>query len=138
MKRRILIVDTLILVSVFAAAQSPSADKAAPQSSAASGSIVPQRVHISREVAQHLLIKTVPPKYPKDARRARIQDMVNLKALIDKDGNVADVIPISGEKALAPAAMEAVKQWTYKPYVVNGQAVAAEFEVSINFSLAGN
>jgi periplasmic protein TonB len=64
--------------------------------------------------------------------------MVVLKALIDSEGNVEDVERISGEPALASAATEAVKQWKYKPYLLNGQPVSAQFEISINFSLAGS
>jgi periplasmic protein TonB len=138
MKRWIFIVASVILASALATAQQPSGEASVATPASKSHTSVGQRVRISRAVAQGLLIKTVPLKYPKDAHRDRIQGMVILKARIDTDGNVEDVTLISGEKALAPAAMEAVKQWKYKPYLLNGQPVDAEFEISINFSLSGS
>jgi TonB family protein len=95
-----------------------------------------QRVRISAGVAQGLLVKKVPPSYPEDARQSRIQGQVVLKALIDTNGDVADLDLISGHPALAPAAIAAVKQWKYKPYLLNGQPVNAETQITVNFTLA--
>ena len=81
-------------------------------------------------------MKKVPPEYPEDARRARIQGQVVMKALIDKKGNVQDLTLVSGHSMLVRAALKAVKQWKYKPYLLNGEAVAVETQIVVNFTLS--
>ena len=83
-----------------------------------------------------LLTGKVPPHYPPEARDARIQGSVVMTAVIDKQGNVANLQLISGHPTLAPAAIEAVKQWRYRPYLLNGQPVEVETQVTVNFTLA--
>jgi TonB family protein len=97
----------------------------------------PQRVRVSAGVAEKLLVKRVNPDYPKDLRKQRIQGMVALGVRISKDGDVIDVKLVSGEPALAQLAINAVKQWKYKPFLLNGQAVEVETQVLVNFTLAG-
>ena len=96
----------------------------------------PLRVRISEKVSQSLLITKLPPHYPEDARRARIQGMVVLTAWVDTNGDVEDVTLVSGHPLLAPAALEAVKQWKYKPYLLNGQPVKVETQVTVAFELS--
>jgi TonB family protein len=103
----------------------------------ASGMAVPKRVRVSSGVASGLLVTKVPPEYPEDARAARIQGVVILKAEIDSEGNVANLELVSGHPLLAPAAIEAVKQWKYKPYLLNGVAVPIETQIQVNFILNG-
>jgi periplasmic protein TonB len=97
----------------------------------------PQRVRVSSGVSSGLLIKKVQPNYPPLARQARIQGSVILHAEISKDGTIQNLQLISGHAMLAPAAIDAVKQWRYKPYLLNGEPVAVETEVVVNFSLSG-
>jgi TonB family protein len=97
---------------------------------------LPQRVRVSQGVSTGLLITKVQPQYPDDARQARIQGMVVLKAEIDKSGNVESLALVSGHPMLAPAALAAVKQWKYKPYLLNGQPVAVETQVTVEFQLS--
>jgi protein TonB len=97
----------------------------------------PQRVRVSTGVATGLLIKKVTPNYPPLAKQARIQGQVILQAEISKDGTIQNLQLISGHPMLAPAAIEAVKQWRYKPYLLNGEPVAVETQVQVNFSLSG-
>jgi len=97
----------------------------------------PQRVRVSQGVSQGLIIKKVQPPYPPLARQARIQGQVILQAEISKDGTIENLHLISGHPMLAPAAIEAVKQWRYKPYLLNGEPVAVETTVMVNFSLSG-
>jgi periplasmic protein TonB len=97
----------------------------------------PQRVRVSSGVQSGLLIRKVPPTYPPLARAARIQGTVILQAQISKDGNIENLQLISGHPMLAPAAIEAVKQWKYKPYLLNGDPVEVETQVQVNFTLAG-
>ncbi len=97
----------------------------------------PTRVRVSTGVATGLLIRKVTPNYPQLAKQARIQGQVVLQAEISKDGTIQNLQLISGHPMLAPAAIEAVKQWRYKPYLLNGEPVAVETQVVVNFSLSG-
>jgi protein TonB len=97
----------------------------------------PQRVRVSSGVSSGLLIRKVNPAYPPLARQARIQGVVILQAQISKDGSIENLQLISGHPMLAPAAIEAVKQWKYKPYLLNGEPVEVDTQVQVNFTLAG-
>jgi periplasmic protein TonB len=97
----------------------------------------PTRVRVSSGVSTGLLIRKVQPTYPQLAKQARIQGSVVLQAEISKDGTIQNLQLISGHPMLAPAAIEAVKQWRYKPYLLNGEPVAVETQVVVNFSLSG-
>jgi protein TonB len=98
----------------------------------------PQRVRVSSGVQSGLLVRKVQPTYPPLARQARIQGTVVLQAQISKSGDIENLQLISGHPMLAPAAIEAVKQWKYKPYLLNGEPVEVETTVQVNFSLAGS
>jgi TonB family protein len=95
----------------------------------------PQRVRVSSGVSQGLLIKKVSPQYPEEARTEGVQGVVLLKATIDKEGSISNLELISGHPLLAPAAIEAVKQWKYRPYLLAGQAVVVETQIQVNFTL---
>lgn len=97
----------------------------------------PQRVRVSQGVSQGLLIHQVKPTYPPLARQARIQGTVVLQALIAKDGTIQNLHVVSGHPMLAPAAVDAVKQWRYKPYFLNGEPVEVETQITVNFTLSG-
>jgi periplasmic protein TonB len=97
----------------------------------------PTRVRVSSGVQSGLLVRKVPPSYPPLARQARIQGTVILQAQISKNGDIENLQLISGHPMLAPAAIEAVKQWKYKPYLLNGEPVEVETQVQVNFTLAG-
>jgi protein TonB len=97
----------------------------------------PQRVRVSQGVTQGLLIRKVPPTYPPLARQARISGNVVLQAQISKTGDIINLQLLSGHPMLAPAAIEAVKQWKYKPYILNGEPVEVDTQITVIFSLAG-
>jgi len=97
----------------------------------------PTRIRVSQGVSQGLLIHQVKPSYPALARQARIQGTVVLQAVIGKDGNIQNLKVVSGHPMLAPAALEAVKQWKYKPYYLNGEPVEVDTTINVNFTLAG-
>jgi protein TonB len=99
--------------------------------------VMPQRVRVSQGVTSGLLIRKVQPPYPTLARAARIQGDVVLKAIIDKDGAIQDLQLISGHPMLVPAAIEAVRQWHYRPYLLNGQPVEVETTITVIFTLNG-
>jgi protein TonB len=94
------------------------------------------KVRVSSGVAQGLLIRRVSPTYPPMARMARIEGLVVLQATIGKDGRVQNLRLVSGHPMLVQAAMDAVKQWLYKPYYLNGEPVEVETTININFTLA--
>jgi protein TonB len=97
----------------------------------------PQRVRVSAGVTSGLLVRKVNPVYPPLARQARISGTVVLRAVISKDGSIENLSLVSGHPMLAPAAIDAVKQWKYKPYLLNGEPVEVDTEVQVNFTLAG-
>jgi periplasmic protein TonB len=97
----------------------------------------PQKVRVSQGVAEGLLIHQIKPNYPPLARQARIQGQVVLSATISKDGTIQGLTLMSGHPMLAPAAIEAVKQWKYKPYYLNGEPVEVQTQITVDFKLAG-
>jgi len=97
--------------------------------------VTPQRVRISQGVTKGLLIHRVEPAYPGLAKAARVQGDVVLKAVIDKNGDIQDLQLISGHPMLVPSAIEAVRQWRYKPYLLNGQPVEVETTITVIFAL---
>jgi protein TonB len=84
------------------------------------------------------LVHTVLPTYPPLARSIRIQGQVLLQAVISKEGGIENLRVLSGHPMLVPAAKEAVRQWRYRPYVLNNEPVEVETQITVNFSLAGN
>ncbi len=78
------------------------------------------------------------PVYPAIARSARIQGAVILAAVISRAGTIQNLQLISGHPLLAPAAIDAVSQWRYKPYILNDEAVEVETRITVNFVLGGN
>ncbi|HEX3570589.1 MAG TPA: TonB family protein [Acidobacteriaceae bacterium] len=93
-------------------------------------------IRVSSSIAQNQVLKQVQPMYPPDARAAGIQGTVMLKAVISKDGSVGKLTVVSGPKELMQSAIEAVSQWKYKPYLLNGQPVDVETTINVNYSLA--
>jgi len=111
--------------------------RASPQSSSASGTpSFATRVRVSHDVVEGLIVSKVQPIYPPLARSARIQGTVLMKAVINQAGEVESLDLVSGHPMLVPAAMDAVRQWKYRPYKLNGNAVQVETEVTVNFSLS--
>ena len=91
--------------------------------------------HLSPEAAHSLLVKEVVPSYPELARKARIQGEVVLDAQISKAGAVENLKATSGHPMLIPAAIDAVKQWQYRPYMLDGEPVAVQTQITVHFSL---
>jgi protein TonB len=94
-----------------------------------------QRVRISQGVTKGLLVHRVEPAYPTLAKAARVQGEVVLKAVIDVNGSIQNLQLVSGHPMLVPAAITAVQQWRYKPYLLNGQPVEVETTITVIFSL---
>ena len=97
--------------------------------------VVPQRIRISQGVTKGLLIHRVEPAYPPLARAARVQGEVVLSAVIDVNGQITNLQLVSGHPMLVPSAIAAVRQWRYKPYLLNGTPVEVETTITVIFSL---
>ena len=94
-----------------------------------------QAVKVSQGVSQGLLVKSVQPVYPQTARQMRVQGSVELLANIGKDGSITAVKVLSGPQVLSRAAIDAVKQWQYKPYYLDDQPVEIQTQITVNFKL---
>jgi len=94
-------------------------------------------VHISH-MSEGDLVHKILPVYPPPARSARIQGQVVLQAVISKQGLIENLIVLAGHPLLVPAAIEAVRQWRYRPYVLNNEPVEVETQITVKFSLAGS
>jgi len=90
-------------------------------------------LRVSQGVSQGLLVKKVPPIYPRAALQMRKQGAVELMASVSKDGNISAIQVLSGDPLLAKAASDAVKQWKYRPYLLNGEPVEIETQITVNF-----
>jgi len=94
-----------------------------------------ETLRISQGVSQGLILKRVQPVYPEQARQMRVEGKVELQANISKSGSISSVKQLSGDPVLGRAAMDAVRQWKYKPYFLNGEPVEVETQVTVNFKL---
>ena len=95
----------------------------------------PQALRVSQGIAQGLLVKSVQPVYPAQAKQMHMQGAVELLADISKDGDITSVKVLSGDSILAHAALDAVKQWKYRPYLLNGQPVGIQTQITVHFRL---
>lgn len=98
----------------------------------------PERVRVSQGVVSGLKIREVKPVYPPIAKTARVQGNVVLQAEISKEGTIQNLRVLSGPPLLIQSALDAVKQWRYRPYVLNGEPVEVETTVTVMFSLTGS
>jgi protein TonB len=97
----------------------------------------PKKVNISQGVATGLLLQKVQPTYPAIAKAARVQGTVVLQATISKNGSITNLRVQSGPAMLQQSALDAVRNWRYKPYLLNGDPVEVETTVNVVFSLGG-
>lgn len=94
-----------------------------------------QKLRVSSGVAQAQITHQVTPQYPADAMQSRVHGTVVLQAVIGKDGNVKNLKVVSGPSMLVKSATEAVKQWRYRPFTLNGEPVEADTQINVNFNL---
>jgi protein TonB len=97
----------------------------------------PQKVRVSSGVVAGNKISGPNPVYPAIAKTARIQGQVVLQAEISKGGTIQNLHAVSGPPMLYQAAIDAVRQWRYKPYILNGEPVEVETTIQVNFTLNG-
>ncbi len=84
------------------------------------------------------LIYRVQPIYPPLARQAGIQGPVELRAIISQAGTIEKLVVLRGHPMLVPAAIDAVRHWRYRPYLLNGEPIEVEIEITANFVLGGS
>ncbi len=95
-----------------------------------------RKVYISAGTAVGFLISKPTPTYPPDAKKAHVQGTVVLKAVIDTDGTIKELSVVSGPELLQQAALDAVKQWRYRPYLLNGDPVEVGTTINVIFTLS--
>ena len=95
----------------------------------------PPAARVPPEVMERLLIHKVEPVYPEAARKANLQGVVALDAVIASDGTVVNLHPVSGPDGLISAAMDAARWWRFRPYRVRGEPAAVETTLSVEFRL---
>jgi protein TonB len=115
----------------------PTSGLAGMTGSGASGAAPPERVTISGGIAVGMLLHQVAPDYPPIAKAMKLQGTVVLQATLMKDGTIDNLQVISGSPILQQAAIDAVKQWVYKPYTLNGEPVEVQTTVNVIFTLGG-
>ena len=137
----ILILCTTLCLGAALVAQESTPDskgEPAPQQTPTQQPQAPLRVRVSQGVTQGLIVTKVQPEYPKKARKKKVQGAVLLRIFITPEGDVREVTLVSGDPLLAPAAIDAVKQWKYRPYLLQGRPVEVESQVQVNFTLSSN
>jgi protein TonB len=97
--------------------------------------VTPQRIRVGGNVQQANLITKISPAYPPLAKQARIQGTVELSAVIGKDGRVQDLKVVRGHPLLVQSALDAVKNWVYRPTMLNGEPVEVATTIDVNFTL---
>ena len=96
----------------------------------------PSRIRVGGNVQAANLIRKVQPVYPQLAKQARVQGSVHFTAIIGKDGTIQNLQLIGGHPLLVQAAQDAVKQWLYKPTLLNGEPVEVVTQIDVNFTLS--
>jgi len=96
----------------------------------------PRRITVGGNVQQAMLIYQPKPVYPPLAKQARIQGTVRFTAIIGRDGTIQNLTVVSGHPLLVQAATEAVRQWRYKPTLLNGEPVEVVTQIDVNFTLS--
>ena len=102
----------------------------------ASGTAAPAKVNVPGGVMAGNVATRVDPVYPEAAKKAGVQGTVVLDAVIDREGTISDLQVVSGPSELRQSALDAVHQWRYKPYLLNGEPVEVKTTINITYSLA--
>lgn len=95
-----------------------------------------QQVAVGGKVLETKLMKRVMPSYPPLARQMRVSGVVRLEGLISREGRIVKLRVVSGHPLLAAAAVEAVRQWVYRPTLLNGESVEVSAPIDVNFILS--
>ncbi len=119
-----------IIGSIPTAAPPPPPVKEAPKPAPV------QRIRVGGNVQAAMLTHQPKPVYPPLARQARIQGTVRFNAIIGRDGTIQNLTLVSGHPLLVPSATEAVRQWVYRPTLLNGEPVEVVTQIDVNYTLS--
>ena len=141
MRMRVGFVAAVVLmvgsVGAWAQATEPSVTPAQDGATAAAQPGSKEKpVTVSSGVIAGLLLHKVDPVYPKDAREAKVSGSVVMLVIIDNEGRIANLSAVAGPALLRDAALNAVNQWRYKPYLLNGKPVFVKSQITVNFNIA--
>jgi protein TonB len=114
----------------------PAAAPPPPPPPPAAKPVTPQRIRVGGNVQAANLVRKVTPVYPALAKQARIQGTVRFTAIIGKDGTIQNLQLVQGHPLLVAAAQDAVRQWVYKPTLLNGEPVEVVTQIDVNFTLS--
>jgi protein TonB len=117
------------------AAKSGNTGESAPDTPISS-STPPTRVSVPGKVTAATIVDRINPQYPPEARAGHVQGEVLLHAIIDKEGKISELQVLSGDDVLAKSALEAVRQWRYKPMLLDGEPAEVDTTITITFSLS--
>lgn len=134
----VMIATMMAIGSAIAGAQS-SADEKRAQDGATIVAPIGSKdkpARVSSGIIAGLILHKVDPVYPEDAKAAGVSGAVVLAATIDDQGKIAKLTVVSGPEKLRDAALDAVNQWTYKPYLLNGKPVFVQSQITVNFTIA--
>lgn len=146
MKFRILALSFLVVASMATLAYGqketgpmpPATASAVPEPAPAPASPAPptRRIRVGGNVQAANLVNQVQPVYPQIAKTAHVQGTVGLHAIISKDGSIQQLDYVSGPMLLMKAAMDAVKQWRYKPTLLNDEPIEVDTTIQVVFTLS--
>jgi TonB family protein len=123
-------------LQIIAPGVAPPPPPPPPPSAQAALENPPSKIKVGGNVQSMMIVTKVPPLYPALAKVAGVQGVVRLAVIIAKDGTVQAIHVLDGPPLLVQAAMDAVKQWVYKPTFLNGDPVAVETTIDVNFTLS--
>jgi TonB family protein len=95
----------------------------------------PTKIHVKSD--DLIIVSKVNPIYPEDAKKARVEGSVVLNVILSKEGVPENIRVVSGPHQLQKSALDAVRQWRYQPYLLNGNPVEVETSITVSYSLAG-
>jgi TonB family protein len=116
-------------------AKSGNAGESAPDTPIPS-SVPPTRIRVPGKVTAASIVDRTTPEYPPQARAGHLQGEVLLHAIIDKDGKITELQVLSGDDLLAKSALQAVRQWRYKPMLLDGEPAEVDTTITVTFSLS--
>jgi protein TonB len=130
------LVVMLAIGSVGAVGQSGAASNGSSQAPDATPGSKDNPARVSTGVMMRLILHKVDPIYPEDAKKNHVSGAVVVVATVDDQGNIVTASVVSGPEKLRDTALNAVNQWTFKPYLLNGRPAFVQTQFVVNFNIA--